>query len=93
VILSFKCKDTEKIWNQEFTKKIPDSLHRIAFRKLILLHRANTINDLQIPPSNRLEILKGNRKGQFSVRVNDQFRICFNWNNNNAENVEITDYH
>ena len=93
VILSFKCKETEKIWNQERSLRFPVSIQRIALRKLFMLHRAKELQDLRIPPANRLERLKGARIGQYSIRINDQWRICFIWNNANASDVEIVDYH
>ena len=93
MINSFKNADTENIWNQIYCKKIPRDIQRIGFRKLIILHRAKTLNDLRIPPGNRLEKLEGNRKGQNSIRINDQWRICFYWNNGIVDAVEITDYH
>ena len=93
MIVSFYDNDTEKIWNQEYSKRFPKQIQKIALRKLLILNAAHDINDLRIPPGNRLEILKGNRKGQYSIRINDQFRICFIWKQNNAHSVEITDYH
>jgi len=93
MIESFKCKETEKIFNRHFSSKLPQAIHRIALRKLRMLHRSLNIDDLRVPPGNRLEILKGNRKGQHSIRINDQWRICFVWKENNAYKVEIVDYH
>ena len=93
VIDEFSCKDTEKIWNQVFSKKFPGDIQVIALRKLIMLNRANDINDLRIPPGNKLEKLKGNMKDYYSIRVNNQWRICFNWVNNRAKNVHMIDYH
>jgi toxin HigB-1 len=93
VIVSFYDKATEKIWGQEYSKKFPKQIQRLAFRKLLILHAANDLNDLKVPPGNRLESLKGNRKGQFSIRINNQWRICFYWKQNNVHSVEITDYH
>ncbi len=93
MIRSFKDKETEKAFNRQYSRKIPASIQRIAFRKLRMLNRAYSIVDLRIPPANRLEKLKGDRSGQYSIRINDQYRICFEWNNNDAENVEIVDYH
>ena len=91
MIKSFADKETEKIYRQEFSKKLPQSIQRIALRKLIMIDNAETLNDLRIPPANRLEALKGNR--QYSIRINDQFRICFNFSDSGIENVEIVDYH
>lgn len=93
MIQSFACADTERLFRRERPKRFPQSVHRVAFRKLRMLHRAQTLQDLRIPPGNRLETLKGNRKGQHSIRVNDQFRICFVWQSGDASEVEIVDYH
>ena len=93
MIISFRNKDTEKIWNQEFTKKYPNEIQRIALRKLLMIHGAYNLNDLKVTPGNKLESLKGIRKGQYSIRINAQWRICFKWEENNASFVEITDYH
>jgi proteic killer suppression protein len=93
MIESFKCRETEKIFNREFSRKLPMDIQRIAFRKLRMLNRSSTIQDLRVPPANRLEALSGKRKGQHSIRINDQWRICFEWQNNNAYHVEIVDYH
>lgn len=93
MIASFACKETEKIFNRRFSQKLPADIHRAAQRKLMYLHAAANLNDLRIPPGNRLEQLDGDRKGQHSIRINDQWRICFKWKENNAHNVEITDYH
>jgi proteic killer suppression protein len=93
MISSFKNKEIEKIWNQRFSKKFPIDVQKIGYRKLIILHRSKDINDLRIPPGNRLEKLSGDRKDQYSIRINDQWRICFYWNDGIASDVEITDYH
>jgi len=93
VIRSFKCKETEKIFNRSYTKKLPTGMQRAALRKLRMLNRAENLNDLIVPPGNRLEALKGKRKGQNSIRINDQWRICFLWQDKDALDVEITDYH
>ena len=93
MIQSFACTDTERLFHRERPKRFPHSIHRVAFRKLRMLHRARTLQDLRVPPGNRLESLKGGRKGQFSIRVNDQFRICFTWQSGDAFEVEIVDYH
>ncbi len=93
MIVSIKDKETLKIWNQERSLKLPTQIQQISLRKLIMLNRAVNLNDLKIPPSNHLEKLKGNRAGQHSIRVNDQYRICFIWEGNNASQVEIIDYH
>jgi proteic killer suppression protein len=93
MIESFKCKETEKIFYRQFSKKLPHGIQKIAFRKLRMLNRSSNIQDLRIPPANRLERLSGKRKEQYSIRINDQWRICFKWRNGNADQVEIVDYH
>jgi len=93
MIESFKCIEAEKIFHRQFSKKLPHNIQKIAFRKLRMLNRSSTIQDLRIPPANKLEALSGNRKGQHSIRINDQWRVCFEWKNGNAYNVEIVDYH
>ena len=93
MIQSFKCKETEKIWNQEYSKKFSEDIQRVALRKLFMIQRAKELKDLMAPPANRLENLKGDRKDQYSIRINDQYRICFQWEDSNAYNVEIVDYH
>jgi proteic killer suppression protein len=93
MIESFKCRETEKIFNREYSRKLPNVIQRIAFRKLRVLNRSSTIQDLRVPLANRLEALSGKRKGQHSIRINDQWRICFEWQNGNAYHVEIVDYH
>jgi proteic killer suppression protein len=93
MINSFRNKQTEKIWNGIGTKKLPTDVQERARRKLRMIDSAATLDDLKIPPGNRLEALHGDRAGQYSIRVNDQFRICFLWQSNNADGVEFTDYH
>ena len=93
MIKNFKCKETEKIFNGSFSKKLPHDIQKIAFRKLLMLNASLRLSDLKIPPHNKLEALTNDRKGQYSIRINDQFRICFYWVDNDAENVEIVDYH
>lgn len=93
MIQSFKCKETEKIWNQEYSKKFSEEIQRVALRKLFMIQRAKELKDLMAPPANRLEKLKGDRKNQYSIRINDQYRICFRWEESNAFDVEIVDYH
>ncbi|MCL2220682.1 MAG: type II toxin-antitoxin system RelE/ParE family toxin [Chitinispirillia bacterium] len=93
MILSFKDKETKKVFDVEYSKKFPSEIQLRAQKKLRWLDVANSLNDLIRPPSNRLEKLSGGREGQYSIRINDQYRICFEWNGNNAENVELTDYH
>ena len=93
MIKSFKCKETEKIWNEEFSKKLPADIQKRALHKLRMLNIAGVLDDLKVPPSNHLEALKGDRQGQYSIRINDQFRICFRWLDNQSFDVEIVDYH
>lgn len=93
MIKSFACKETEKIFSRTFSKKLPQQIQMKARQKLILLDAATDLSDLKIPPGNHLEELKDDRKGQHSIRINDQFRICFVWKNGDAFNVEIVDYH
>ena len=93
MIINFSNKEAEKIFQRQFSRKLPENIQRIALRKLRMINRSSTIDDLKIPPANRLERLSGDRKGQYSIRINDQWRICFEWRNGNSYNVEITDYH
>lgn len=93
MIKSFKNDETEKIFNRIYVRRFSTLLQRIARRKLLILDAADKLADLAVPPGNRLEALKGKRKGQHSVRINDQWRICFRWIGTDAEEVEITDYH
>ena len=93
MIRSFADRETAKVWNEERSRKLPPDIQDTALRKLQLLAAAERIEDLLIPPGNRLEQLKGNRKGQWSIRINGQWRICFRWRDGHAENVEIFDYH
>ena len=93
MILSFGSKETEKIWNGERVKKLPLELQNIGRRKLRMLNNSQDIKDLRVPPSNRLEKKKGNLKDCYAIRINDQWRIIFKWNNGNASDVEIIDYH
>ena len=93
MILGYRCKETQKIASGLYSKKLPSDLQRIAARKLKLLNDAAELNDLRVPPANRLEALKGARRGQHSIRINDQWRICFRWISGNATDVEIIDYH
>jgi toxin HigB-1 len=81
------------VYSRERSEKLPGDIQHIALRKLRMINNAQNIHDLRIPPSNRLEKLGGDRKGQYSIRINDQWRICFVWQDNNAYNVEIADYH
>jgi len=93
MIKSFADKETEKLFGREFSRKLPNDIQRIARRKLEVLDAAEGLNDLRVPPSNRLEKLKGERASQHSIRVNDQWRICFEWRGEDAYAVEIVDYH
>ena len=93
MIISFGSKETRKIWEGERVKGFSTELQEIARRKLRMLNNSQTTVDLQIPPSNRLEKLKGNLKNYYSLRINDQWRVIFKWNNGNALDVEIVDYH
>ncbi|AKS24684.1 MAG: Plasmid maintenance system killer [Leptospirillum sp. Group II 'C75'] len=93
MIKSFKDRETQKVFEGQHSSKLPQHLTRTAERKLRILHRAGSLGDLRIPPGNRLETLKGDRKGQWSIRINDRFRICFMWTDNDAHDVEIVDYH
>ncbi|MDM9627083.1 type II toxin-antitoxin system RelE/ParE family toxin [Rhizobium sp. S152] len=93
MIVSFASVETEKIWDGLRSRRLPTDIQSVALRKLRLLNQARTVDDLRIPPGNRLEALKGNRHGQHSIRINDQWRICFVWQEGNATDVEIVDYH
>ncbi len=93
MIKSFADKETEKVYNQIFSKKLPESIQSAALRKLIMIDNAAGLEDLRVPPNNRLEALSGDRKGQYSIRINNQYRICFRFRNNEFYDVEITDYH
>lgn len=93
MIKSFADKETRKIWNRAYSKKLPDDIQQRSRRKLILIDSAAVIDDLRVPPGNRLEKLKGTRGGQHSIRINQQWRICFTWQDGDAYDVEIVDYH
>lgn len=93
MINNFKCKETEKIWNGIVSTKLPRDIQDVARRKLRMLNNAKQITDLRIPPNNALEALKGDRLGQYSIRINKQWRICFRWHEGFVEAVEIVDYH
>ena len=93
MIRSFKDKEAEKLFARQRSRRIPANIQQVALRKLRMLNRSNTLNDLRIPPANRLEKLKGNRKHQHSIRINEQWRICFTWKNSDVYDVEIVDYH
>ncbi len=93
MIKTFRCKETRKIYKREFSKKLPHDIQRAAYRKLLMIEASIDVDDLKIPPANRLEKLSGNREGQYSIRINKQYRICFTWENGFAFDVEIIDYH
>ena len=93
MILGFACAETERLFRAETTRRFPPAIQRSARRKLLALHAATELRQMAVPPGNRLETLKGNRKGQYSIRINDQWRICFRWQSANAHDVEIVDYH
>ncbi len=93
VIKSFKDNETNKIYLRERSRKLPPDIQQVALRKLRMINNAKNISDLRIPPANRLEKLSGKRAGQYSIRINDQWRICFTWKDGDAADVEITDYH
>lgn len=93
MIVSFGSKETEKIWKGERSRKFPVEIQHVGRRKLRMLNNSQTIGDLKIPPSNRLERLSGMLKDFYSIRINDQWRIIFKWENNQAKEVEIVDYH
>jgi len=93
MIRSFKSKETEKIFTRLRSRKLPQDIQQVSYRKLRMLNNALNLNDLRIPPANRLEKLSGDRKGQYSIRINHQWRICFKWSDGDVHNVEITDYH
>ncbi|MFT3891302.1 MAG: type II toxin-antitoxin system RelE/ParE family toxin [Anaerolineales bacterium] len=93
MIKTFKDAETEKIYQRERSRELPADIHQAALRKLRMLNNAINLNDLRVPLANRLEKLSGDRTGQHSIRINDQWRICFEWRGSDAFNVEITDYH
>ena len=93
MINGFLDAEAERIWRGEVSRRLPRDIQRRARRKLRMLNNAQTLADLRLPPSNRLELLKGDRQGQYSIRVNDQWRICFTWSAGHASRVEIVDYH
>ena len=93
MIKTFKCKETEKIYNRQYSKKLPREIQRKTMKKLWMIDASPDIDSLRSPPSNHLEVLKGSRKGQYSIRINKQWRICFRWESGNAFDIEIVDYH
>ena len=93
MIRSFGSKDTERIWHEEYVKRVDRTVQRATLRKLELIHAAKDVEDLRVPPGNGLERLVGDRRGQHSIRVNAQWRLCFVWREGGADNVELVDYH
>ena len=93
MIRNFKDKETQKIFERQRSRKLPSDIQQVALRKLRMLNRSQALQELPIPPANRLERLSGDRDGQYSIRINDQWRICFDWQEGDAMNVEIVDYH
>jgi proteic killer suppression protein len=93
MIASFRDQETERLWQSGRSRRLPAALQLRAFKKLAILNAAVTLDNLKVPPGNQLEALRGNRAGQYSIRVNDRFRVCFMWRDGNAFDVEIVDYH
>lgn len=93
MIQSFRCKEAERLYNREPSRKLPHDIQRVALRKLVMLASAHDVRDLKVPPGNQLEELRDDRKGQHSIRINKQWRVCFKWHAGNAHEVEIVDYH
>jgi proteic killer suppression protein len=93
MILSFRCEATEQIYKGDKSPDLPPDIQKVALRKLQQLDIAQKLDDLRVPPGNRLELLKGDRKGQHSIRINDKYRLCFTWTDHGVEGVEIVDYH
>jgi proteic killer suppression protein len=93
MIRSFKDREAERIYHRQVSRRLPRDIQQVALRKLRMLNRAVTVTDLRVPPANRLEKLHGDRAGQYSIRINDRWRICFAWREGDAHHVEIVDYH
>jgi len=93
MIKSFRNAAAEAAWARRFAKGVPNDIVRVAYRKLVQIHNARTLDDLKAPPGNRLEALTGDRRGQHSIRINEQWRVCFRWRDGDAYDVEIVDYH
>ena len=93
VIKNFRNKETERIFSRQFSRRFPSNLHRVAWRKLAMLEAAERLEDLSVSPGNRLEKLLGDREGEYSIRINDRWRICFRWSKGDAYDVEVVDYH
>ncbi|HEX4645596.1 MAG TPA: type II toxin-antitoxin system RelE/ParE family toxin [Verrucomicrobiae bacterium] len=93
MIASFACRKTERLWQRRSDHGLPPQIDRVALRKLTQLHRSRELLDMRLPPGNRLEALKGDRAGRYSVRINDQWRLCYRWHDGDAYDVEVVDYH
>jgi toxin HigB-1 len=93
MIRSFAGKETQRVWQEEWSRRLPADVQRIGLRKLQIMDAVEDVSELRVPPGNQLEALKGDRKGQWSIRINGQWRICFRWVNGHVEDVEICDYH
>ncbi|HEV7228259.1 type II toxin-antitoxin system RelE/ParE family toxin [Brevundimonas sp.] len=93
MIRSFRDRETEKVWSGDRSRRLPGDIQEAALRKLRLLNRAAKVDDMKVPPGNRLEALSGDRRGQHSIRINQQWRICFRWSDGGCDDVEICDYH
>ena len=93
MIKTFKNDETQKVYQRQRSRKLPSDIQQIALRKLRMINNSVSINDLRVPPANHLEKLSGNRAGQWSIRINDQWRVCFRWEGSDAYDVEIADYH
>ena len=93
MIKSFRDKETEDVFSRRFSHRVPANVHRVAWRKLAMLDAAERLDDLRVPPGNRLKKLSGDREGEYSIRINDQWRVCFRWSRGDAYDAEITDYH
>ena len=93
MIKSFRDRETEALFRRESSRKLPPEIQRTALRKILMIDAATALQDLRVPPGNRLETLHGDRNGQYSIRINDQWRICFRWHGGDAYELEVTDYH
>ena len=93
MIAGFRDAESERLWMTGYSRRLPSQLHRQAMKKLYMLNAALALENLMVPPGNRLEKLRGNREGQFSIRINEKYRICFVWRDGNAHEVEVVDYH
>lgn len=93
MIKSIRDPETDRVWQRRFSRRLPADIQQVAYRKLRMLNNAHRLDDLRIPPANRLEKLSGDRSGQYSIRINDRWRVCFHWREGDAYDVEIVDYH